>query len=65
MSSGEATTGRTSLPVISFRSSSASTFDGSDIATIRMPASSKPIGTAPSRRAACGVIEFSAPTSVL
>ena len=33
MSSGEATTGRTSWPVISLRSSSASTFDGSDIAT--------------------------------
>ena len=40
MSSGEATTGRTSLPVISFRSSSASTFDGSDIATSSMPSSS-------------------------
>ena len=65
MSSGEATTGRTSLPVISFRSSSASTFDGSDMAIMRIPASSRPIGTAPSRRAACGVIEFSAVTSVL
>ena len=40
MSSGEATTGRTSLPVISLRSSSASTFDGSDIATISVPLSS-------------------------
>ena len=46
MSSGEATTGRTSWPVISFRSSSASTFDGSTIATSRAPSSSKPIGTA-------------------
>ena len=33
MSSGEATTGCTSRPVRSLRSSSASTFDGSDIAT--------------------------------
>jgi hypothetical protein len=35
------------------------------MATISWPASSKPIGTAPSRRAACGVIELRALTSVL
>ena len=38
MSSADATTGRTSWPVISFRSSSASTFDGSAIATSSAPA---------------------------
>ncbi len=65
MSSIPATTGRTSWPVISFRSSSASTFDGSDIATSRCPPSSKPIGTDPSRRAAGGLMRFSAATSVL
>ena len=52
MSSGEATTGRTSWPVMSFRSSSASTFDGSAIATSSAPSSSKPIGTALKRLAA-------------
>ena len=65
MSSGEATTGRTSLPVISFRSSRASTFDGSAMATSSWPFSSYPIGTAPSRRAACALIELRALTSVL
>jgi hypothetical protein len=53
------------LPVISFRSSSASTFDGSDMATISVPLPSLPMGTAPRRRAACGVIELSTLTSVL
>ena len=61
MSSGEATTGRTSWPVISFRSSSASTFDGSAIATSRTPsASSKPIGAALKRLAAWAVIRLTA-----
>ena len=44
-SSAVATTGRSSCPVSSLRSSSASTFDGSAIATSSTP-SSKPIGTA-------------------
>ena len=47
MSSGDATTRVIACPVISFRSSSASTFDGSTIATSRrLPVSSKPIGAA-------------------
>ncbi len=45
MSSGEATTGRSSCLVRSFMSSRASTFDGSTIATSSFP-SSWPIGTA-------------------
>ena len=65
MSSCEPTTGSTSWPVISFRSSSASTFDGSCMATSRWPASSKPIGAEPSRRAAWAPIRFRAPTSAL
>ena len=65
MSSAEPTTGITSWPVISFRSSSASTFDGSAIATSSEPPSSNPIGTDPSRRAAAGLIRLSAATSVL
>ena len=63
MSSAEATAGRTSWPVISFRSSSASTFEGSAMATISAPDSSKPIGTASNRLAACGLIRFTAPRS--
>ena len=47
MSSTAPTTGSTSWPVISLRSSSASTFDGSAIATSSVPSSSKPIGTDP------------------
>ena len=62
---GEATTGRTSWPVISLRSSSASTFDGSAIATISAPSSPKPIGTALKRRAACALIRLSAAMSAL
>ena len=46
MSSAEATAGRISYPVISLRSSIASTFDGSDMATSRWPLEWKPIGTA-------------------
>ncbi len=65
MSSAEATTGRTSWPVISFRSSSASTFDGSAIATISAPSSPIPIGTAVKRRAACTLIRLSAEMSAL
>ena len=63
MSSAEATAGRTSWPVISLRSSRASTLDGSAMATIRAPDSSKPIGTASKRFAACGLIRFTAPRS--
>ena len=40
MSSGDATAGRTSWPVISLRSSSASTLDGSAMATSSGPSSS-------------------------
>jgi hypothetical protein len=65
MSSCDATTGRTSRPVISFMSSSASTLEGSDMATSSAPSSSNPIGAAPKRRAACTVIRFTAATSGL
>ena len=65
MSSCDPTTGITSWPVMSFRSSSASTFEGSAMATRRCPASSKPIGAAASRRAACAPMRLSAPTSAL
>ena len=63
MSSGEATAGRTSWPVMSLRSSSASTFAGSAMATSRAPSSPNPIGTASKRRAAWGVIRFTADRS--
>ncbi len=66
MSSRDATTGWISWPVISLRSSSARTFDGSAMATSRFePFSAKPIGTASRRRAAAAGIKLAAARSGL